>query len=155
MRARGRRRHGLDGCVQIVHAESSEVTPEALAGGRRADLLVSEILDDGLLDEHVLPSVADARARLLAPGAPVIPSAAAVWAVAIECRPGGQPLVAPAACGPRRPPLSGLDLGPYAELFRAEPGSYVSIRLDRVPHVERTGALDFDFAPWTSTSRAR
>ena len=140
--------NGLDGCVQIVHAESTEVAPEALAGGRRADLLVSEILDDGLLGEHVLPSVADARARLLAPGAPVIPSAAAVWAVAIECRPGGQPLVAPAACGPRRPPLSGLDLGPYAELFRAEPGSYVSIRLDRVPHVERTGAfraLDFDF----------
>ena len=140
--------NGLDGRVQIVHAESTEVAPEALAGGRRADLLVSEILDDGLLGEHVLPSVADARARLLAPGAPVIPSAATVWAAAIECRPGGEPLVAPAACGPQEPPLSGLDLGPYSELFRAEPGSYASIRLDRVPHVERTGAfraLDFDF----------
>ena len=60
----------------------------------------------------------------------------------------GEPLVAPAACGPQEPPLSGLDLGPYSELFRAEPGSYASIRLDRVPHVERTGAfraLDFDF----------
>ena len=140
--------NSLDGRVQVVHAESTEVAPEALAGGCRADLLVSEILDDGLLGEHVLPSVADARARLLAPGAPVIPSAATVWAVAIECRPGGEPLVAPAACSPQQPPLSGLDLGPYSELFRAEPGSYASIRLDRVPHVERTGAfkaLDFDF----------
>ena len=142
--------NGLAGVVQVLHAESTAVDPEALAGGHRADLLVSEILDDGLLGEHVLPSVADARARLIAPGAPVIPSAATVWAVAVDCQPAAEPLVAPfrACTAPSAEGGEGLDLTAYDALFREGRGSYASVRLDRVPHEERTEAfraLDFDF----------
>ena len=142
--------NGLDGCVQIVHAESTEVAPEALAGGRRADLLVSEILDDGLLGEHVLPSVADARARLLAPGAPVIPSAAAVWAMAIECSPGGSPSWRrPAAPGGPRSPASTSGPTPSSSgrsPARTSPSAWTGCR---------TWSARGPSAPWTSTSRAR
>ena len=142
--------NGLAGVVQVLHAESTAVDSEALAGGHRADLLVSEILDDGLLGEHVLPSVADARARLIAPGAPIIPSAATVWAVAVDCQPAAEPLVAPfrACTNPFAEEGGGLDLTAYDALFREGRGSYASVRLDRVPHEERTEAfraLDFDF----------
>jgi type III protein arginine methyltransferase len=44
----------------------------------KADILVSEILDTVLLGEGVLPSVRDARARLLAPDASVVPESASI-----------------------------------------------------------------------------
>ncbi|MBU1170195.1 MAG: 50S ribosomal protein L11 methyltransferase [Proteobacteria bacterium] len=40
----------------------------------KADLLVSEIVDSGLLQENVLPVMADAHARLIKTGAMVLPS---------------------------------------------------------------------------------
>ena len=85
-----------------------------LGGLRLGGLRVTAwwILDDGLLGEHVLPSVADARARLIAPGAPIIPSAATVWAVAVDCQPAAEPLVAPfrACTTPFAEEGGGLDL---------------------------------------------
>ena len=151
--------NGLAGAVQVLHAESTAVDSAALAGGHRADLLVSEILDDGLLGEHVLPSVADARARLIAPGAPIIPSAATVWAVAVDCQPAAEPLVAPfRACttpfaeegggaGPDglRRPLPGrsglLRLGPAGPCTaRGAHGSLPGARLRLRRPADRAGA---------------
>jgi SAM-dependent methyltransferase len=51
----------------------------------RAEVLVFEVLDSELLGEGVLPTLRDARARLLAPGAAVIPARAAVRAALVEC----------------------------------------------------------------------
>jgi type II protein arginine methyltransferase len=42
----------------------------------RAEVLVAEVFGTGLLNEHVIPTVADAHARLLVPGATVVPNVA-------------------------------------------------------------------------------
>jgi hypothetical protein len=41
-----------------------------------AEVLISEVFGSAVLNEHVIPTVEDARARLLRPGATVIPSGA-------------------------------------------------------------------------------
>ena len=46
-----------------------------------------EIVDDQLLGEGVLATVADARRRLLAPDACILPRAGALFALAVELRP--------------------------------------------------------------------
>jgi len=54
---------------------------------RKADLLVSEIVDVGLLGEHMLSSVEHAIPNLLKPDAVMIPCSASVHACLIEIRP--------------------------------------------------------------------
>lgn len=44
----------------------------------RADILVHEIFSSELLGEHVLPAIEDAKARLLKPGAAILPSCASI-----------------------------------------------------------------------------
>lgn len=51
---------------------------------RRADLLVTEIFDVGLLGEFVLPALAHARRNLLTSGATIIPGRARVWMMPVE-----------------------------------------------------------------------
>ncbi len=60
----------------------------------RAELVVTEIVDAGLLGEHIIPTLRHAWKELLlppastlchAPSGHVIPSAATVYAMAIEC----------------------------------------------------------------------
>jgi len=46
----------------------------------QADILVSEVLSSELLGEHVLPSIEEARRRLLKPGGRVIPASGSVSA---------------------------------------------------------------------------
>ena len=51
----------------------------------RAEALVFEVLDSELLGEGVLPTLRDARERLLTPGAPVVPARATVFAALVQC----------------------------------------------------------------------
>jgi tetratricopeptide (TPR) repeat protein len=51
---------------------------------RRADILVTEIFDVGLLGEFVLPALAHARKNLLVDGATIIPGRAKIWMMPIE-----------------------------------------------------------------------
>lgn len=44
----------------------------------KADILVHEIFSSGLIEEHVLPAMEDAKQRLLKPGARIIPGAASI-----------------------------------------------------------------------------
>jgi type II protein arginine methyltransferase len=46
---------------------------------RPADLLISDIFADSLLDFDPLPALSDARRRLMAPGAPTIPAAGSLF----------------------------------------------------------------------------
>jgi protein arginine N-methyltransferase 1 len=70
---------GLSDRVEIIHARSTEVElPE------RADVLVTEILGSLGLDEHILSSVIDARARLLVPDAAIIPRHLALCLAPVE-----------------------------------------------------------------------
>ena len=50
----------------------------------RCDLLVTEILDSALLGEGMVPAAADARDRLLVPGAEVVPRAARMIAALVQ-----------------------------------------------------------------------
>ena len=72
------RANGLDGRVTVVEGWSTRVAlPE------RADLAVAEILGSDALEERVLPVLLDARARLLAPGARLIPSAIRIFGLPV------------------------------------------------------------------------
>lgn len=56
--------NGYRDTVTIVEASSHDITAADL--GTQADILVCEIVDDMLLGEGVLATVADARRRFLA-----------------------------------------------------------------------------------------
>ena len=76
--------NGLSDSITIVHKHSKDlVVGQDLP--RPADILVTEIFDAGLLNENILETVADARARLLSPNALILPAAATVFAVPIDC----------------------------------------------------------------------
>ena len=72
--------------ITIHGVMSTELEPAAIGG--KVDLLVCEIVDDGLLGEGVLTTIADARRRLLTPQPTIIPCGAAVFALAVELRVG-------------------------------------------------------------------
>jgi predicted RNA methylase len=77
------RRNGFDDVVSVVSERSFalETPPPA----RKFHVLVSETLDNGLIGpSNWLGIVADARKRLLAPGAIVVPTAASVFALPVE-----------------------------------------------------------------------
>ena len=135
--------------IEVIAARST-----ALEVGRdlprRADLLVSEIVDVGLLGEGVLPTVRHARAELLAEQAVVIPAAATVHARLVEL-----PTLRPV--NPLRD-REGFDLSAF-DRFRV-PDDYLDLQLDSVPH--RVLSDDFEVAridlarpPPASDSRPR
>lgn len=76
--------NGLADRITIIHKHSTDlVVGRDLP--RPADILINEIFDAGLLNENILETVADARARLLTPTPLIIPGGAAVFAMPIEC----------------------------------------------------------------------
>lgn len=50
----------------------------------RVDLVITELVDAGLVGEHILPVLADARARLLKPYGIIVPHHAYVWGMVIN-----------------------------------------------------------------------
>lgn len=67
---------GIGDRVEVIRGRSFAVTLP-----RRADLLVTETIGNDPLSEHILEIVADAKKRLLRPGAAVIPERIDVFAV--------------------------------------------------------------------------
>ena len=66
-------RNGFEGKVTVIAKKSSDlVVGEDIPGP--VDLIVSEIVDNGLLGEDVLPVMEDAKARLLKPDGLILPS---------------------------------------------------------------------------------
>jgi 2-polyprenyl-3-methyl-5-hydroxy-6-metoxy-1,4-benzoquinol methylase len=70
--------------ITVLSLNSNQLRLETLKDSERFDVCVSEILDCGLLGENVLPSVRDARTRLLKEDAVVIPHAAKVYGILIS-----------------------------------------------------------------------
>lgn len=73
--------------VKVVAKHSGAVGPEDLP--RPADLFVSELIDDRMIGDGILEVVEDVTARLLRPGARVIPEALEAR-VALACLAGGR-----------------------------------------------------------------
>lgn len=77
-------KNGCSDAVRVLHKRSDEIDLSRDMAGRKADLIVTELVDSGLLGEHIIPTLHHARENLLAPGGKVIPYGAKVYAVAIE-----------------------------------------------------------------------
>ncbi len=132
------RSNGLADRVAVINRKST-----ALRVGEDleepANLLVSEIVDVGLLGEGVLPSMRHALEHLAVPGARVIPRGATVYARLVEMP--DQRRVNPV----RR--ISGFDLSAF-DRFRI-PGDYLDMRLARTSHRFLSDPVEvtrFDFA---------
>ncbi len=72
------------GRCALLHAHSESVDTEHLPRGERVDIIVTELVDSGLLGERILPVLWDARKRLLKPGGICIPTRAIVHVCLIE-----------------------------------------------------------------------
>lgn len=78
--------NGLDRTVAVVAKSSTEL----LVGTdlpRRADVVVTETVDFGLLGEGILPALRHARQHLARPGAVLVPARARIVAVPVESSP--------------------------------------------------------------------
>jgi precorrin-6B methylase 2 len=76
-------RNGLADRIQVINKRSTDLIvgkdfPE------RADVLVTEIFDDGLLGEGAFPAIEHAREHLLKPHAQLIPTGVRVMAMCVE-----------------------------------------------------------------------
>ena len=110
-------------------------------------VVLSEVLDDGLLGEGVIPTVAHARRELAAPNALVIPAAAKVWAMVVSMPPQPEPLIMPASSMPSDD-AAARRWHAYDTMRPPEVKKYTSLRLDRVKFTPLTApfpVFGFDF----------
>ena len=139
--------NGFADTVRVVHGSSLDLEPEALnfKNNAKAEIVLSEVLDDGLLGEGVIPTVAHARRNLAAPGARVIPAAAKVWAQVVNIPFQPEPVVRLAAAAVD---VEGARWAGYDTMRPPQVKNYTSVRLDRVAHVALTEpfpVFGFDF----------
>ena len=102
-----------------VHNKMSTLLKVGEELPRKADIVVSEILDVGALGEGVLPSIRQAVQQLAKPGATLIPARTKLWGQLIE-------IPARSKVAPVRK-ISGFDLSPF-ERFRI-PNEYIRVVL--------------------------
>lgn len=131
------RDNGMSDKIEIFNLKST-----ALKIGQhlpaKADVVVSEILDCGLLGEGVLPSLRHAYANLLKPGAVSVPQSADVFGVLLEM--GDLKKVNPVG------EISGFDLSAFEEFRMAD--EYQKVHLQSLPHRRLSGVFPihhFDF----------
>ncbi|MEO9130698.1 MAG: 50S ribosomal protein L11 methyltransferase [Sphingomonas sp.] len=92
--------------IRVIGRKSTDLDPEVDLGGR-VDLIVSEIIAGNLLSEGVLPVIADATARLLAPGGRMIPASGQVVVSLVDLADFGDQ---------RMGDVSGFDMRPFNRL---------------------------------------
>ena len=129
--------NGYSNSIQVLSKRSTDLKiPQDI--GEPVDLIVSEIVDLGLLGEHILPTMRHALKHLAKPHAQLIPASATVVAQLIEfprlsaINPFGE--------------ISGFKFHPLNR-FR-NPSSYKGISLKREPHTilsTEFHALEIDF----------
>jgi tetratricopeptide (TPR) repeat protein len=69
--------NGFENTIKVIAKKSTDINTGADIAAK-ADILVSEIFSSELLGEHVLPSLEDAKKRLLKPQGKVIPAAGSI-----------------------------------------------------------------------------
>lgn len=128
----------MSDAIQICNIKStSMIVGDELP--RKADVLVAEILDSGLLGEGVIPTFRHATANLLKKNAVIIPKSATIEACLIQC--DDLKRVNPVNT------ISGFDLSAF-NTFRESRG-YISSILNATPHQvlsETTFVQYFDFS---------
>lgn len=139
-------RNGFSDRITVLSKRSTQVKlgedlPE------KADIFVSELINIGMLAPNMLPIIQHARANLVKPEAKIIPEAAVVWGVLMQCDHLAQ-------INPVRT-IAGFDMGVF-DIFRS-PG-YAQIDLGADPHRVLSGrvrVLDFDFRKATKSEDLR
>lgn len=76
-------KHGLSDVITVVQKHSTDLVV-GVDMPRRADLVVHEIVDCGLVGEGVLATVAHAREHLLAPGGTLLPDSARIFGTLVD-----------------------------------------------------------------------
>ena len=72
--------------ISIISKHSKDLrVGEALDLPERVDLIVTELVDSGLLGEHIIESLRDAKIRLLKEKGQIIPYSATVYGYPVEC----------------------------------------------------------------------
>jgi type II protein arginine methyltransferase len=140
-------RNGYADRIAVIPKRSTELVigrdlPEP------ADLLISEILDAGLLGEGVMRTLRHACAALITSDAPVIPAAATVWGVLVETPELRRvnPITA----------ISGFDLSEF-DIFR-NPVAHRPFAMAQEPHrvlSEVFEVVRFDFRRLPGEERSR
>ncbi|CAN0025645.1 unnamed protein product, partial [Ectocarpus sp. 12 AP-2014] len=78
-------RNGVADRVTVIHKSSGALQPGVDLPEGGVDVIVTELVDSGLLGEKIIPVLTDARARgLLARGGRVVPEGACVYAAILE-----------------------------------------------------------------------
>jgi tetratricopeptide (TPR) repeat protein len=139
-------RNGFSDRIKVLGKSSTQVKlgedlPE------KADVFVSELINIGMLAPNMLPIIQHARANLVKPEAKIIPEAAVIWGVLMQCDHLAQ-------INPVRS-IAGFDMGVF-DVFRS-PG-YAQIDLGADPHRVLSGrfrVLDFDFRKAMKTEDLR
>lgn len=130
------RRNGYGDRISVVGRWSTDlVVGRDLP--RRADVLVTEVIDCGLLGEGILPTIRHAREHLLVEGAAIVPARATLQAQLVES-PELHKLN-----HVRR--VAGFDVSEFNRLASL---AYFPVRLAQIPHRPLTDPLDafeFDF----------
>lgn len=129
-------RNGFADKIKVINKLSSDIVvgqdmPE------QADILVTEIFDNGLLGEHALVAIEHARKHLLKPGAQLIPCGARVYAMCIES--------SEIYKNHRVDTISGFDLSPFNQFSSWE---YCGYHIEKSEHkaLSNTASIfQFDF----------
>ncbi len=139
-------RNGFGDKITVLSKRSTQVKLGADMP-EKADVFVSELINIGMLAPNMLPIIQHARANLVKPDARIIPQAAVVWGVLMQCD-------HLANINPMRH-IAGFDMGAF-DVFRS-PG-YAQIDLGADPHRVLSGRvrlLDFDFCKAMKTEDLR
>jgi tetratricopeptide (TPR) repeat protein len=128
-------RNGLADKITVHNKKSNDLTV-GVELPERADVLVSEIFDSDLLGEGVLPSLEDAHARLIKPGAKIVPQAASAMVALV----GGDQLQAMVHVDK----ASGFDVSGFNE-FMPERFVFDGMRFKFDWLSEPVAGLSFDF----------
>jgi SAM-dependent methyltransferase len=129
-------RNGLADKIQVINKLSTTLVPGD-DFPERADILVTEIFDNGLLGEHALVAIEHARKHLLKPNAQLIPCGARVYAMCIES--------SEIYKNHRVETISGFDLSPFNQFSGWEYSGYHIEKSEHKALSKVASIFEFDF----------
>lgn len=129
-------RNGFSDQIQVINKLSTNLVA-GIDYPERADILVTEIFDNGLLGENALVAIDHARKHLLKPNAQLIPSGVRVYAMCIES--------SEIYKNHRVETVSNFDLSPFNQFTSYNYIGYHLAKTDYQALSATTSIFDFDF----------
>ena len=130
------KRNGFADQIKVINKLSSDLVV-GVDLEERADILVTEIFDYGLLGEHAFSAIEHAKNHLLKPNAQLIPSGARVYAMCIES--------SEIYKHHRVETISGFDLSPFNQFSSYSYTGYHLAKTDYRALTATSSIFDFDF----------